>query len=448
MGYLTLETANEDLSWVIGKNPSSGMIGRSLRMGTLWGWYHNSTTYVMRFLDHTDDVSFKSNKNDIHNYIANLQYCSPLLLSAIVVELFNSTLNKPNQRDVSSKSILTSHLIKLNPRALRFISKLNTHIPQFQISTNSTPYPNLYKISIKCESTIKNLLNYSYLLGILLNVIVVGYIDKPSIEQLEKIVNFANDIGIPYYPRYLIKTNMMHHDDFAKLKNKLELLSNISDTNNKVDMFWGNSHSQRYDFIESHTSLSTDIIDFGCGEGFYVKKLLPQLSKLSKYVAWDANIEELQKVKYFKEKNPEYTNLIIANTQSELFEITKDLVNPTLLITEVFEHVERDKIVELMEELKTNINFGSAIITTPDVGFNVHYSLDMETDEGIKVRHLDHKYEYTREEFENIINMVFSNGCMKKFYQVGDRIGPNSITQSFIITREKREEKEEPEQNN
>lgn len=131
MGYLTLETTNEDLGWVIGKNPSSGMIGRNLRVGTLWGWYHNPTTYVMRFLDHTDDVSFKSNKTDTHNYIANLQYCSPLLLSAIVVELFNSTLDKPNQRDVPSKSILTSHLIKLNPRALRFISKLNIHIPQF-----------------------------------------------------------------------------------------------------------------------------------------------------------------------------------------------------------------------------------------------------------------------------------------------------------------------------
>ena len=61
MGFIVIESENNDLSWVLGKNPDSGMIARNLRSGILWGWFHNPNTYVTRFNDYTDEVSFKKN---------------------------------------------------------------------------------------------------------------------------------------------------------------------------------------------------------------------------------------------------------------------------------------------------------------------------------------------------------------------------------------------------
>lgn len=195
-------------------------------------------------------------------------------------------------------------------------------------------------------------------------------------------------------------------------------------------MNWGNSQEQRFKFIESHISFTSDIIDFGCGEGFYVRKILPQISQTKKYIAWDSDPEELAKVKYFKEKNPQYTNLVIPESQEELFEVVKNLDSkPIVLLSEVFEHIEPSEAIDLVEKIKSNINFDYLIITTPDVGFNIHYSSDGE----INMRHHDHKYEYTKEEFENVINNIFNSTYKKIFYQVGDTINSNSISQSYIV---------------
>ena len=426
MGFLIIESKNEDLSWVLGKNPESGMIARNLRSGIVWGWYSNNQTYVTRFNDYTDEVSFKKNIHDNYNYLGSLQYCSPLLLSTIMTELFNSTMNKENLKDIECENKISLNLIKLNKRAINFIEKLNNYIKLFSIVIVETKYVGLYEFVIKStKSTIRELFNYSYLLGNLLNVLVIGHIDRPNLEQLDKMLNFMIKINIPYYPRYLIKTHMISREDFVVLKKKLESISNCS-----VTMNWGNSQEQRYKFIESNISFSSDIIDFGCGEGFYIKKILPQLSQTNKYIAWDENPEELAKVKYFKEKNPQYDNLIIPDTEEELFEfVKKQTSNPIILLSEVFEHIEPTDAIKLVEKIKSNINFKYIIITTPDVEFNIHYS----TSDEINLRHQDHKYEYTKEEFKNVINSIFDCSYKKIFFQVGDIIDTNSISQSYII---------------
>ena len=344
-----------------------------------------------------------------------------------MTELFNSTMNKSNPKDIKCKNQITLNLILLNKKAVGFIEKLNGYIGMFKIILKETIYANLFELSIKSECTIRELFNYSYMLGKLLNILVIGNIDKPDLKQLEKMLNFAIEINVPYYPRYLIKTNMITREDFGKIKEKLETING-----KQVKFEWGNSQTQRYNFIESHISFYSDIIDFGCGEGFYVKGLVPKLSNTNKYIAWDSDPEELAKVKYFKEKYPEYNNLIIPESSSDLFDnIIKNIgPKPTIILSEVFEHIEPNQAIELVNKIKSYIDFGSIIITTPDVGFNVHLSSNGE----INLRHPDHVHEYTQEEFANTINNIFGSNYKKIFYQIGDQVDLNSMTQSFIIT--------------
>ena len=58
--------------------------------------------------------------------------------------------------------------------------------------------------------------------------------------------------------------------------------------------------------------------------------------------------------------------------------------------------------IKLLEKIKSNILFDKIIITTPDVDFNKYYSPNYEENGEINLRHHDHKYEYTQEEFKNI----------------------------------------------
>lgn len=437
MGYISIQSTNPDISWVLSKNPDSGMMCRTLRAGVVYGWYSNPNTYVLRFIDHTDELSFKKNSHEQFNYLSSLQYCSPLLLSSVIIEMFGSNLNKSNPKDLDYENKLTQHVIKLNNRALGFISKLNAYVKKFKINPIMLKnYTNMYRLEIISTGSIIDLLNYAYLLGNLLNVLVIGFVDKPSTDQLNKMVNFMIQQNVPYYPRYLIKTNLMSKSDYDKLRDKLETFDD--GMIKKIKMEWGNSQIQRYNFIESNIDFSSDIIDFGCGEGFYVKKLLPKLSNDCKYFAWDIDSDELNKVRYFKEKNPEYTNLIIVDNEEELLKLAsktiKSTIKPTILLSEVFEHIEPIEAIELVNKIKSIIDFGKIIITTPDVGFNKHYSPDYDETGEINLRHADHKYEYTQKEFIDIVNKLFDdNQYKKKYYNVGDKIGENSITQSFIV---------------
>jgi hypothetical protein len=45
-----------------------------------------------------------------------------------------------------------------------------------------------------------------------------------------------------------------------------------------------------------------------------------------------------------------------------------------------------------------------------------------------------YEYEYTQEEFISIISGLFDETCSKNFYNIGDKINSNSITQSYIIS--------------
>ena len=109
---------------------------------------------------------------------------------------------------------------------------------------------------------------------------------------------------------------------------------------------------------------------------------------------------------------------------------------PNVLMSEVFEHISQDEPIgtsekkKIKDKIKDKINFFTMIIITPDVGFNVHYSSDGD----IGLRHPDHKYEYTKEEFKNVLSNIFIEPKYNKnFYQVGDIVDSNSITQSCII---------------
>ena len=82
---------------------------------------------------------------------------------------------------------ISLNLIRLNKRSINFIDKLNNYIKLFNIDYKETKYTGLYNFTISStKSTIKELFNYSYLLGNLL--LVLAY---PLIYLLQFLMTFS-----------------------------------------------------------------------------------------------------------------------------------------------------------------------------------------------------------------------------------------------------------------
>lgn len=59
MAIVQLRSTNPQLSFIIRKNPQSGMQLRPVRQGIAYGWYSDEATYNVYFKDADNEVSYK-----------------------------------------------------------------------------------------------------------------------------------------------------------------------------------------------------------------------------------------------------------------------------------------------------------------------------------------------------------------------------------------------------
>ena len=169
--------------------------------------------------------------------------------------------------------------------------------------------------------------------------------------------------------------------------------------------------------LELVTKLLTEhrvkrVIDLGCGEG-----------KLLKYLLKNQTIEQITGV------DVSYRNLEIAKKRLRLDDLPfhqKDkiqLIQGSLTyrdkrfndydaatLTEVIEHLDRNRLTALARVVFEFARPKLIIVTTPNIEYNVLF----ESLPNSKLRHLDHRFEWTRQEFQ-----AWADGVARRFdYQV------------------------------
>jgi hypothetical protein len=104
-----------------------------------------------------------------------------------------------------------------------------------------------------------------------------------------------------------------------------------------------------------------------------------------------------------------------------------DRVN--ILLTEVIEHNTIDDAESLIKKA-LSYNFNKLIITTPNVEFNQFYTMEEN------MRHDDHHFELTRQEFIEIIEKCTDGKDVNvEFFQLGDSLNGIQPTQGCVIMR-------------
>ncbi len=158
-------------------------------------------------------------------------------------------------------------------------------------------------------------------------------------------------------------------------------------------------NTQRLEAVKDAVLASgaTSVIDMGCGECKLTRMLLTE-QQIRKITACDVSVHELEKAKsrlHYDTMQPTLRNKLTLMQASLTYRDKRFEGYDCACIVEVIEHIEPMRLHAFAQ-----IVFGCAaphtvILTTPNAEYNVHYEFLPEG----KLRHSDHRFEWSRAQF-------------------------------------------------
>lgn len=430
---LKIKSNNKHLLDILYKNPDTdnGLYFKSLKNGQVVGNAVNENYYEVIFQD--TKYSYLPEES---NQIDYQSYCSPLVILHICKELFGHILK--SKEEFSEKPIEWLEMTQGEADN----ESCTIEIPSFFI--DSTWFRNgkflpakyfegvsveqqsnrIFKLTISAKS-IFEAFNLLALVSLFTHVTndygMFTYIDDQLAQKYGRIL--TNIDNVPYFVFYLfIMRAIKSERQFNELKPAFEKY--LEGNGLKANLVLQGTYLQRINFITQQLELDIPILDIGCGEFKYYKKMMAK-GFTAPYYAVDQD-PAFERISENIARRYEEDNLVFYKSLEE-FE-SESLIN--VLLTEVVEHNPLEKAKELIVKA-LSYNFNKVIITTPNAEFNQFYNMDSE------MRHDDHYFEPTRQEFCDLIME-----CAKKeevnieFFQLGDSLNGIQPTQGCVISRQ------------
>jgi len=234
---------------------------------------------------------------------------------------------------------------------------------------------------------------------------------------------------VPYFILYLFARVCLPTEKmFMEFKPRIESIFNKAHDDYDLAMVYGNTQLMRLnhisDMLLDDGSINTNIVEIGCGEGDYPRKLARKLADGLEW--WSHDTEDFN---FLSHRVPERMR------DSIKFSFTQDVTDipiyddPTVLMVEVIEHMPLEEATDLIVSTIERFNPRRMIITTPNRSFNKWYRFDALDRQ---FRHDDHDFELTTEEFESYIMALLDESKLRKyeaeFFGIGDRIGKEHIS--------------------
>lgn len=430
MSIVQLKSDNKDFSFIISKNPNSGLMAKPLKKGVLFGYFTEGkeSEFNVYFKDGSDEVSFPSYEGETFEYLNTSRYNSASFVVNSIDEMFRTAFksNKYKTPEGEKEGIdgaeSTFFINMIHIRNKRYISAFKDYFPDFNVEAEVVSGKN-YRITIKTKKTIYELLNFASLFAIFQAIVNEEpmYVNE---ENATKYINCMNIVDAPYFTRYLFKIRFL--ENFKLFRGVKDLLSQNKKQN--IEMTLGNTWQARQMAIQERLSFKNNILDVGCGEGKYITRFNRFMKDL-KYFAVDIDPVERAKAER-RVKQKDFKNVTFFNSALEFLESGNNENKIDVILTEVIEHMSIKEAKELIELIVENINFDRFIITTPNSDFNKNYFM-----EGF--RHHDHKFEFSRKEFENFINEISSGYSFieSDFFDIGDYVDGDTPSQGVILMK-------------
>lgn len=418
MAIIQVTSTNPQFSFLIKKNPNSGMLLRSVRKGIAYGWYTDAQTFNVYFKDADNEISYKQHEQESFEYLNVSRYNTPLFPLNAISEFFSAPLKVQGEADTEGYEH-TFHINMIHVELERYIHFFEKHLPDFTFELTHLAHKS-YSLTVKTRKSLYELLHTVSVLCLFLSIFGKEFIDI-SDSVLSKYIKSIHVMDAPFYIRSLFVRNFLSsRDRYRKYKAELERTDRY-----EIQFAYGGTGLQRRQYIGNVLPFDKAIVDVGCGEGFYALSFAGKIE--DSYFAIDINEELLEKVKR-KAEARDIENIVTCGSIDQFLEnYSGERVD--VILTEVIEHMSLEEAGQLIRQICTKVDFDRFIITTPNADFNRYYELS-------DFRHDDHKWELGDAAFRQwMAGIIGSLDVQGEFVAIGDCVNEITTTQGVILQR-------------
>jgi 3' terminal RNA ribose 2'-O-methyltransferase Hen1 len=176
------------------------------------------------------------------------------------------------------------------------------------------------------------------------------------------------------------------------------------------------------------------VLDLGCGGGALLTDLVKD-KEFTEILGVDVSARALEVAARKFERSPERVKARLTLRQSALTYVDRSLAGfDAAVLMEVIEHLDETRLPALERSVFGAARPRAVIVTTPNVEYNVRF----ETLPEGRLRHTDHRFEWTRSQFRTWADGVAArNGYTVRYLPVGQEdpeVGPPTQLAVFEVS--------------
>ncbi|MCD9016642.1 3' terminal RNA ribose 2'-O-methyltransferase Hen1 [Parachryseolinea silvisoli] len=385
------------------------------------------------------------------HYVNDRPYVASSFMSVAIARAFSTAMNgtcqkRPELVDVTMPFEVTISVLSAARGGELLIRRLfeplgyAVTVEQYVLDDNFPEWgqSKYFTVTLKADLKLKDLLSHVYVLIPVLDNEKHYWVSQQEVEKLlQKGERWLRDHTEKeqIIKRYLRNIGGLAKNALARLTDDAPEGSAHDD--GERDIAKEKLHDKRLKVVldELVSSGSNTVVDLGCGEGKLLKMLLRE-KQFKKILGVDVSYRTLEKAArrlVFDEMPPKQKERIEI-MQGALTYRDKRLVGfDAAAIVEVIEHLDLNRLKAFERVVFEFAKPGTVVLTTP----NREYNELFETMEAGTMRHTDHRFEWTRVEFETwATDVAKRNNYSVSFKPVGDvheRVG--APTQMAIFKR-------------
>jgi 3' terminal RNA ribose 2'-O-methyltransferase Hen1 len=414
------------VGYTLGKNPAS-VFQREFSGGSVWVFYpevadNRVTIAMLTEIDPIGLVRGPAPLTQLGHYINDRPYVASSLTSVALRVAFSSALS-PNAKDDprdgparwvvalpaiacdAGEDLIARVFMPLGYTVLATRLPLDTRFPAWGASQ-------VYSVTLESETTARAILNHLYVLLPVLDNTKHYYAGQDEIEKLLThggtwlAAHPERDLIARRYLRYkrpLIEsalTRLAERDPALEIAQAEEAETRADETEAPAEPAEPTPglHEQRLNAVMAavRASSARSLVDLGCGEGRLLKLALGERS-LARIFGMDVSTVALARAArslHLDDMAPTLRTRITIAQGSLLYRDERLAGFDAAALVEVIEHLDSARLSAMERVVFLHARPSRVIVTTPNRDYNVHWEAVGEK----RLRHHDHRFEWTRAE--------------------------------------------------
>lgn len=453
----TTHTPATDLGYLLHKHPDRVQTTElSFGVATVAYPEATETRCTMALFVDVDQVDLVRGRRDgareavtLGQYVNDRPYAASSFLSTAIGKCLGTAMagrSKERPELATSKLPLTASIAALpcrggEPVLRRLFEPLGYTVAAIPLPLDpmvpSWGMSQYFDVTLEAIATVRELLEHLYVLIPVLDNAKHYWVGE---EEIERLIRRGGTWLASHPDREMISARALRYDR-RLTREALTRLASLDSGGAETDLDRADERADEAEqAVEERISLNDQrmnavvnavrssgarrVVDLGCGEGRLVDRLLREVAGLERILGVDVSMRSLQRASkrlHLDTMAPSMRKRVEL-MQGALTYRDKRLVGcDTVTLVEVIEHIDEPRLDALERATFVGICPQTVIVTTPNVEYNALFA-------GLEnggLRHRDHRFEWTRAEFERWANQVAERNAYNVRFEP---IGPIDVT--------------------